>query len=132
MSACGGFLTNLWNGNAIVCNDTFKQSQIDSGQAEIQSAVDNAPDSAAQQVGQQVANAQKLAFVSDVNAIFSDVAKSATAGKTCDDGSPGIDLTLIGLPCLKYSWFKWGAVAVAGLILLYVLALANSIVPRRG
>lgn len=126
-----GFFSKLFSGNTIVCSDTFKSYEISSGQAQIQSVVDNAPTDYAAEVGQQVADAQKQAFITDVNAINRDVANS-DIGTTCDDGSPGIDLTIIGLPCIKYSWLKWGAVGIAALLVLYVVALGNSLVPRRG
>jgi hypothetical protein len=134
MDCSGGFLKNLWSGNAIVCSDTFQQSQVKSGQAQIQSVVDNAaefygPNSPAVIAGQASADQQKSSFVNDVLGIDADVINSDD-GKTCDDGAPGINLSILGLPCLKYSWFKWGAVAVVALLVLYVVALGRSFLPR--
>jgi hypothetical protein len=126
------FLSQVFSGNAVVCNQTFQDSETTDATAQIQSVVDNADtfygeDSPAFATASTAASQQEAQVSADISNVTNSVA-SSNVGQiftTCDDGNGG--LAIPGLPCIDYNYLIYG---VVGLIVLYILALVNSIVPR--
>ena len=129
-----GFLSQVFSGNAIVCNSSFQQYETDSGVAQIQSVIDNADTfysgTAADAVANTVGSQQETQVSEDV-ANVTDSISNSSAGKTCSDGSPGIDLTFLGGPCIKFLWLEIGGGIIIALIILYFLAIFSSVIPKR-
>jgi ribulose 1,5-bisphosphate carboxylase large subunit-like protein len=126
------FLSQIWSGNAIVCSDTFKNYETKNANTQIQSVVDNAKTnygegSATAQIAESVATQQEAQTASDVENVNQAVAKSKVGQifTTCDSGDSG--LAIPGLPCIS---FKWIALGIGGLVVLYFLALVSSVIPR--
>jgi hypothetical protein len=122
----------VFAGNAIVCSKTFQDYETSSAEAQIQTVVDNAntnygEGSATAQVAQTIATQQEAQSAADV-AATTDAVASSTVGQiftTCASGDSG--LAIPGLPCIS---FKWIAIGIGGLVVLYFLALVSSFVPR--
>jgi len=132
-SACSaGFLSQVFSGNAIVCNQTFQDILADDEVSQIQSVVDNAvqnygADSSTVQVAQTAASQQEAQAASDV-ANVTDAISSSTVGQiftTCSSGDSG--LSIPGLPCISFFWIGIG---LASLVALYILAIVSSVIPR--
>lgn len=127
-----GFFSKLFSGNAIVCSETFQNYEKTQETAAIQSVADNASaaygeGSAIAQLTQTTATQQEAQVTGDVADVTTAIADS-TAGQlftTCDNGDAG--LALPGLPCVPWLYLGFG---VGALVLLYVLALVSSVIPR--
>ncbi len=129
------FFSQVLKGNAIVCSTTFQDYETSSAQDSIQSVADNAQTQAdlgnlsqdAADVAQTAADQAEAQSPGDVANTTQAIATS-TAGQiftTCPNGGSG--LAVPGLPCINFSYLAYGAII---LIVLYVLALVSSFVPR--
>lgn len=125
-----GFVSQLFSGNAIVCSSTFKDYETKSAQESIQAVADNAStyyDDRVAGVAQAAADVQESYVPTDVQDTSEYIA-SSNVGQvftTCGNGSAGIAIP--GLPCIPYSYLMYGAIA---LVVLYILALVSSFIPR--
>lgn len=129
-----GFLSQLLHGNAIVCNDTFKQFLSTSAQNQIQSVADNAAseygsDSVAAQAAQASANVQKSYAGADTNSITNDISNSDVGSPFLNSNCDGLDFSSIGLGCLT----KWMIAGIVAVILLVILGpyILPYVFPRR-
>jgi hypothetical protein len=104
-----GFFSKLWSGNVLVCSQ--QASLTASEQAQIQAVADSAaanysPAVAAQT--QTIADIQKAQASTDTSVITTDIANSSLGnifGASCN-GEPGLDLSIVGGPCLTYTLLK--------------------------
>lgn len=141
----GGALNplNWFKGNGIICSDSFRQYESDQEQAGIMQVARNASDnygadSITAQVAEQAAIAQSKAALTDISTINDELAQTSAGkifGGACDDG-PGLDLSIIGGPCLSYALLKkvgigFGILVAVGMI-LYALGIVRSFIPSRG
>lgn len=134
-----GFFSKLFSGNAIVCSDSFRAAQTASGEAQIQSVADNAAENYNDLVAtatQTAADKQAAQVSSDVNAIDDSVAAS-TLGRIFQadcDGSPGIDLSIVGGPCIKNSTLKEVALGLLLALIvgffIYGAAILGPFIPK--
>lgn len=132
-AACSAsFLSQVVSGNVIVCNSAFQDFEESSATDQIQSVVDNAvsnygENSAAAQTAQTFAEQQEAQISDDVQSVTESVASSNVDQifTQCDDGNSG--LAIPGLPCIDWTYIGIG---IAALILLYIVALFSSIIPR--
>lgn len=137
-----GFFSRLFSGDAIICSGAFQSYEQSQEEAGIQSVADNASTnygagSLTASVAAQASNAQILASKLDTSTINSELAQT-DAGKilnsTCD-GAPGIDLSIVGGPCLSYDQLKkyglYAGLGIGALIILYVLGIVSSFIPKR-
>jgi hypothetical protein len=137
----GSLLSRILAGNAVVCSDTFKQYETKSATGQIQSVADNAAtnygaDSVTAQVAQQTATAQEAQVPLDTSNITQAVAASSAGkvfGADCN-GEPGLDLSIVGGPCLTYTLLREIGLGVllaatAGMI-LYGVAIFGPLIPK--
>jgi len=123
------------SGNAIVCSSTFKDYLTKSEQDAVQDVADRAQAQAdagyisqhSADVAQTAADQQSEQADADTENVTDAIAKSKVGQifTTCDNGDSG--LAIPGLPCVSWKWIGIGA---AALVVLYVLALVSSFVPR--
>jgi len=138
-----GILSQILNGNAIVCNETFQGSLASSEKAQIETVPANASTnygegSAPALVADEIANSEIQQAANDTQTISSDISASPTGrtfGADCN-GSPGVNLSLVGGPCLSYTLLKEIGIGVilallAG-VLLYGFAIVSPFIPKRG
>lgn len=126
------FFSQVFSGNAIVCNSTFQNSEISDATAQIQSVVDNADtfygdDSPASATAATAAAQAESQVTSDVQNVTDSISSSTVdqVFTTCNDGSSGISVP--GLPCIDWKYIAIGGVI---LVVLYFAAIISSFVPR--
>lgn len=127
-----GFFSQLWSGNAIVCNKTFQEYEVQTEKDAVQSVADNAKEaygegSAIANLTQTTATQQEAQVEADV-ANVTEAISSSTAGQiftTCDNGGSGIAIP--GLPCVNWSYIGIGFGVI---VLLYLLAVFAPLISR--
>lgn len=116
-----GFFTQLFQGNAIVCSDTFKSMLIGDSTKQIisdaQYAQSNYPGDAVIQAIQQDAI--------DTASQFSESAVNTVTSKLADNPScDGLDFTFFGGPCITKTWlYVAGGIAALVFFFVYVAPL---------
>lgn len=117
-----GFLTQLWQGNAIICSQTFQQSQVADAVQQQTDTLNNViqnygNDSIQSQVATQATKAAIAATPGDVSSIDASIASSGIGNPLGNPDCSGVDLTIVGLGCIQ-SYYIWIAVAIVTLLLL--------------
>ena len=127
-----GFFSQLFAGNAIVCNKTFQNYEVQSEKDAIQSVADNAAaaygeGSSVAQIAQTTATQQEAQATDDVQNVTDTIAASTVDQlfTTCDDGNSGIAIP--GLPCIDWTYLGIG---IGVLILLYFVAVFSAFIPK--
>ena len=120
------FLSQLWSGNAIICNSTFRN--YEAAQA-VKQQVDTLQNVQTNYAGQTdviaAAEASTAAAIAAApgdtqDAIDSVLNSCAGDPLSCSD-CDGINLSLFGGGCLSWTWIYIALAIVAGLILLFIL-----------
>lgn len=113
-----GFLTQLFQGNAIVCSDTFKSMLIGDSVKQItkdaEYAQSNYPgDAVVQSIQQDAIDTARQFSEGSVNTVVSKLADNPS----CD----GLDFTFFGGPCITRTWlYVAGGLAAAIFFFVYV------------
>jgi hypothetical protein len=111
-----GFFTQLFQGNAIVCSDTYKSYLAGNATKQIiedaQYAQSNYPgDAVVQSIQQDAIDTARQFSESEVNTVTSKLADNPS----CD----GLDFTFFGGPCITRTWI-YVALGLAGAIFFFI------------
>lgn len=114
MSDCSASIfSQILSGDALVCSKTLQNYETSSSQKSVQAVADatvanQGADSVAAQVTEQFAATQEALAPNDTSNVTSAIVASSAGkvfGASCN-GEPGLDLSLVGGPCLTYTLLK--------------------------